>query len=60
MLATVVMMVGPPSRAEHQEELAVFQDDGWGHRRERALAGADRVCGALDQAVDVGHAFLRR
>ena len=47
-------------RADDQHGLAVPRHDRRAHRRERPLAGRDRVGFALHQAVDVRHAGLRR
>ena len=45
-------------RTQHQKQFAVFEDDGGRHRRQRALAGANRVRRPLDEAISVRHALL--
>ena len=49
---------GAALSAENQEELAAFEHDGRRHGGQRPLAGANCICGTLDQSEDVGHAWL--
>src|SRR5208282_1041541 len=49
---------GPTGGAENEEELAILEDDGWRHGRERAFAGVDRVGRSLDESVGVGNALF--
>src|SRR5215472_6679314 len=44
--------------AEDEKDAAVLLDQGRGHRRERALAGGDRVRLALDETIEVRRAGL--
>ena len=51
---------GAARAASHQPRLAVLQDQGRRHRRQRAFARLDGVGFAADQAVGVGHTGLGR
>src|ERR1700723_2475374 len=46
-------------RTENHANLAVFQDDGRCHARERALAGGDGIGRALKQTEHIRYARLR-
>src|ERR1700686_1302074 len=49
---------GASGRAQDEEELAVFKNNGRSHRGERTFARADSIGGTLNQAVGVGDAGL--
>ena len=51
---------GAARAAGHQPRLAVLQDQGRRHRRQRAFARLDGVGFAANQAVGVGHAGFGR